>query len=302
MSHTTGYLKRQSDLLKRLMIFIRERFEPVSHLLMIFVFWYAHLMLSGGEASLFEGLLMFSATTLFFLKLRFYDEIKDYETDKILNPKRPLARGLLSIDETKTLIIITWPSILIFFALVSLKAVVPALIALIYGVLMYYEFFIPKMIRPHLTTYATSHTVVTLFLSLALLCAHQDKALTELTPEQVLFAVMSWLLFNIFELGRKTYQKSEEREGVDTYSIIWTRPGAVVLVLIQAVVAVSIGPFIGLALKIAWSIVGLLALFGLWYILDTRVISAKIYRLMSSFIIVLIYLTLIFSPLIDQIF
>lgn len=301
MSHTTGYLKKQKDLLKRLLIFIQERFEPVSHLLMIFVFWYAHLMISQTETSLTENILMFCATALFFLKLRFYDEIKDYETDKIINPQRPLARGLLSIDETKTFILITWPLILVCFIMVSSNAIVPALIALIYGVLMYYEFFIPKLIRPHLTTYATSHTVVTLFLSLALLCAHQDKNLTELSKEQVLFAVMSWLLFNIFELGRKTYQKSEERVGVDTYSSIWTRPGAVVLVLIQAVVAILIGPFAGLALTIAWITVGFLAIFGVWYILDTRIISAKTYRLMSSFIIVLIYLILIITPSIDHI-
>jgi 4-hydroxybenzoate polyprenyltransferase len=295
MSHTTGYLHHKINLLKRLTVFIQERFEPISHLLMIFVFWWAHLLITEQTSGLAQNFLIFWGSTAFFLKLRFYDEIKDYDTDKIINPNRPLARGLLSIDETKSMIIISIIFILISFSLVSLKALPAMALAVAYGVLMYYEFFIPKLIRPHLTTYATTHTIVTFFLSMAILCAHRDLYLWQLPLSDALFGLMSWMLFNIFELGRKTYQKSEERTGVDTYSLVWTRPGAVALVLIQAVIAVLIGPFVGSSLFIAWIIVATLATSGIWYITDKRVISAKIYRLMSSFIIVLIYLNIIYA-------
>lgn len=301
MSYTTGYLKNKFNLINRLGVFIKERFEPISHFFMIFVFWWAHQLMTQSANTWAQNLLIFLGTSAFFLKLRFYDEIKDYETDKIINPDRPLARGLLSIDETKNFIVITIALTFLCFAIVSTKAIPAITLAIIYGILMYYEFFIPQLIRPHLTTYATTHTVVTFFLCLAIFCAHRDQYFWHLEGADLAFALMSWLLFNIFELGRKTYQASEERAGVETYSLIWTRPGAVALVLVQAVIAIFIGPFQGSAQWISWIIVGLLALSGLWYLVDTRVVSAKCYRLMSSFIIVLIYLNLIFSSLIGPI-
>lgn len=292
-----------TDLIKRLGIFIQERFEPISHFMMIFVFWWAHQLLAQGRGDVFSSVLIFLGISLFFLKLRFYDEIKDYETDKIINPDRPLARGLITIKETKGFIFVCLVLIVLCFALVSVKSLVAIVLTLIYGLLMYHEFFISKLIRPHLTTYATSHTVVTFFLSVSIICAYRDQYPWQLTPMHYSFALMSWLLFNVFELGRKTYQASEEREGVDTYSKIWTRPGAVALVLVQAGAAVYLGPFVETIETINWLIVFLLGLSGVWFILDKREISAKVYRSMSSVIIVLIYLTVIvseFMNIIDQ--
>ena len=80
--------------------FIRERFDPVSHLLMIGLFFVAHLVLARSvyleplnRGSLFA---LFVGTLAFFFKLRLYDEIKDFQVDKKFNPTRPLARGLLN--------------------------------------------------------------------------------------------------------------------------------------------------------------------------------------------------------------
>lgn len=297
MSHSTGYLKKKVDLLKRLSTFIKERFEPISHALMIFVFWLAHLLFSQVQISFLYAFIIFVGTIAFFLNLRFYDEIKDYETDKIINPNRPLARGLLSIDEVKDLSVISQIFIFCSFSYISFKASSIIAMTLLYGIFMYYEFFIPKLIRPHLTTYATSHTVVTVFLSLSLFCAFRDEYPWQLEIKDFSFALMSWLLFNIFELGRKTYQLSEERDGVETYSKIWTRPGAFVLVFLQMLLAIKLAEFHQAVRPFAWAITLLLAFSGLWFILDKRVISAKTYRMMTSLVIVLIYLAIIISKL-----
>ena len=106
------------------------------------------------------------------------------------------------------------------------------------------------------------------------------------------------MLFNIFEFGRKTYTLLEERPGIDTYSSLFGKKMAVVLVLSQAMLAFIFTlkinafhiPFIHYA-----NVFLLLALFifGLVYIFSENSIYARRYRAMSSVYIILFYLILI---------
>ena len=68
---------------------------------------------------------------------------------------------------------------------------------------MYKEFFIPNLIRPLLTTYAMSHTIVTGLFSIALLAA-LSQTMLDLPVEAYYFALANWGLFNVFEFSRKT--------------------------------------------------------------------------------------------------
>lgn len=282
--------------------FIKERFDPISHFIMITLFLLAHYLIL-----LLQGELLVNSTTLlllclvcviFFLKLRFYDEIKDYQTDLEINPGRPLPRGLISLAQVKEWIINCLVVEFVIFASTGPKSFLMGIMAMGYSVLMYKEFFIGEKIRPHLTTYATSHTIVTLFLSLALFCGATSKAPWELDKDYYYFGIASWLLFNIFELGRKTYQNTEERNAVESYSKIWGRLGAFVLVLIQGLLASYF--FIQMRVindpdMISMLIIpnSLLILSGVLYYLIEKEITGKIYRAFSSFYIVLIYLILI---------
>ena len=161
---------------------------------------------------------------------------------------------------------------------------------------MYKEFFIGKIIRPHLTTYAMSHTVVTVGLSLSLLGIFAGQML--LQQSDLYFAMSSWTLFNLFEFGRKTYSTTEEREGVDTYSKIWGRPGAVLLSVSQAVLSsffllLALGPGMPAYLPpFLWFLPLLLLTLGCFYLLQNSAQSAKLFRAVSSGYIILVYLAL----------
>lgn len=291
--------------LKKWQTFLIERFDPLSHFIMISLFVLAHfllILLSQDTPFTYDSLtkLLFVTvgTILFFMKLRFYDEIKDYETDLDKNPTRPLPRGLVSHYDLKKAIESAILFEMVFFSINGWAGTLAIIIAIAYSLCMYKEFFIPTLIRPHLTTYATSHTVVTFFLSLAIFASLTNAFLWELPQDYFIFSLMSWLLFNIFELGRKTYQPQEEREGVPTYSNVWGRPGAILLVLAQAFLATWLSLKLSvitddLYYQIVIAINGLLALSGLIYLISKKTVTGAIYRGFSSVYILLIYLALI---------
>ncbi len=297
------YSKRRREEISKWLIFIKERFDPLSHLLMMGLFIAAFIVnvnfLDIAATTFIQKILLCLFVFCFFLKLRFYDEIKDYDTDVAINPTRPLPRGLLSLYQVKRAI--EWTILLEIIILMGLgaKALLMGAIAIAYSLLMYREFFIGHKIRPLLTTYAMSHTFVTIFLSFTMMCALTQKWIWELPLDLIKFSIMAWPLFNIFEFGRKTYQPSEERESVATYSNIWTKPGAFALVVSQAVFAgaLMLSTKIGNTSAVQNSVVasvGVLCFIGMIYIVSTSEIIGKIYRIYSSVYIILTYLSFLF--------
>jgi len=296
-----NYSDIRKDQVSRWVTFIQERFDPISHFLMIALFVYAHYLVANASRFviiephliIYVGL----GTSIFFLKLRLYDEIKDYDVDLEKNPNRPLPRGLLGHIDVKKAIELCIILEVIFFTSCGIPAFISILFAIGYSLLMYKEFFIGKYIRPHLTTYATSHTIVTFFLSLAIFSALSRFEIWEMDPDFYYFSAMSWLLFNIFELGRKIYQPCEEREGIDTYSSVWGKLGAVILVIVHALAASALCVYIStiqyfLMLKLLGLQLVLLLVVSLIYLIGTKPLTGKIYRLYSSIYILFVYLTI----------
>lgn len=279
--------------------FSKERFEPFSHITMIALFLGGHILFaySLGIVILkhWQFVPLSLAVLCFFIKLRFYDEIKDYETDMRINPTRPLPRGLVTHQDLHKGITTAIFVEAICFALCSPAGLIAGFLAIVYSLLMFKEFFIGSYIRPHLTTYAMSHTVVTILLSLSIFSSLSGLMIYNLPSDIIWFSTVSWLLFNIFEFGRKSYLLNEEREGVPTYSNIFGRWGAFALVLSQALLATYLmlqieiwnNPSFRLVLI---SILFLLTFFGLIYgTAKTNSNWGKIYRAFTSIYIVLIY-------------
>ena len=157
---------------------------------------------------------------------------------------------------------------------------------------MYNEFFIRERIRDLLTTYAVSHTVVCALLSGAVLCAATGELPWELAPDLLRFSLSCWIIFNVFEFGRKTFASSEERENVDSYSKVWGRAGAVLLLLAMVVAAdyllLSMERLQGALLwGVQSAVSGLIALVGGWYVLRDSALSARAYRGASSVFIII---------------
>lgn len=299
VDHTAPYLQR-------MMQFAKERFDPASHLLMILTFVAAHYVFvrnAGGGASISPtvGITLFFLSLVFFFKLRLYDEIKDYEVDVAVNPTRPLARGLVKHGDLYRAIVFCILSELALAAMLSSDTALCMGITMAYSLLMFKEFFIGKYLRPHLTTYAVSHTIVCAFLSVTLCVGLGGYSFQNIPRFVISFAAGSWGIFNIFEFGRKTFTTAEERPNVESYSLIFGRFGAVLLVLAMAIGAAYCfvkTPQLASAqlfVTLQQLLLVVLAAVGILYALLNRHPFGRIYRGASSVYIILVYIAIILS-------
>lgn len=222
------------------LIFIKERFSPAAYLPMILVFTASHGAYLKHTQSWSFSLSLWGYVTVFifsfFLRMRLFDEIKDYEVDLKINPTRPLARGLLRISEVKRALLF-----LIVLELVMTWNLGPVpfflhAAAIGYSLMMYEEFFIGDFLRPHLTTYAVTHTFVCSLLGISTLSSLGSLNFSNYQKPLLAFVLMNWFYFNLFEFARKTWAASEERESVQSYSKIFGLWGSLVLCLSQVAI------------------------------------------------------------------
>lgn len=283
--------------------FLSERFPLPSHLLMILSFALANGMLGAiiyGPLTYAwdRSLIAFVVAFSFFLRLRLFDEIKDYETDLKVNPTRPLARGLIKIPEVKVAIGALCALEFGLLAYLGSFLVASHALAVLYSFLMYAEFFVGRYIRIHLTTYAVMHTLGSVFVGASVLSVVSAVPFWGFTSTVWLLLATNWAYFNLFEFARKTFAQQEEREGVDSYSKVFSIPGAVILSLSQAVLPllvyrivfesqmtkadqILLGGLLVLVLGPAFS-----------FILRKRVYGAKMFRAMVGVYLIAAYLSL----------
>jgi 4-hydroxybenzoate polyprenyltransferase len=158
----------------------------------------------------------------------------------VVHKDRPLARGLISVSEAKRvafgLIIIE-----LFLALIiGRSAFIAAICVVLYSLIMYKEFFIGSWLRPKMATYALAHTLVSCWMSAFVFCAVTGLNLWEIPKVYGMFILVNWMIFNIFEFGRKTFGKEEEEELVESYSKRLGPIRAALNVVIMATVAMYV--------------------------------------------------------------
>ncbi len=224
--------------------FVRERFPPASHLPMVAVVTLANAAFAGRAEEMpvrpLRLLTTFTVTLLFFFRLRCFDEIKDLEVDLRLNPSRPLARGLLSVRQVLRAIALLAAVELVLCGWLGSRAVLVHAGASAYSFLMYKEFFIGRILRPLLTTYAVAHTFVSILLGWSIAAQTTGRAWHEMAWPVLLLGPVNWALFNVFEFGRKTFSPDEERAGADSYSSLFGPAGAAALTLGQIALAMAL--------------------------------------------------------------
>jgi 4-hydroxybenzoate polyprenyltransferase len=273
--------------------FLKERHEPFSITLMVAIFFTAVAFVAyqpGVHAPpcwkrLAAG---FAIVRLIFLHMRMFDEVKDYDVDREHNPERPLARGLISVGEFSAMTMLVL-AIEIGLAGIMKWPMLPAyMMVLCFTLLMRMEFFVGDWMRPKLELYAITHTFSAAMISMlihSIVCfsdfAGADRGM-------LLYALGNWFVFNVFEFGRKTFAVEEEREGVESYSNRLKPIGAVVLLLVNVVLAyvafyyVAINKFAAVAdwrlLAPAGAVSLLVAVVGLIYAAKPVLTNAKLYR------------------------
>ena len=195
---------------------------------------------------------LFIIIFMFFLQLRITDEFKDYEEDLKYRAYRPVQRGVVTFKAFGKIGIATVIIQIILAYIIDFKIIYFMIIVWFYMFLMAKEFFIKEWLTKRILIYALSHVVIMIFITLVIVNATQYIVLGE--AENIFkFVALQWYRHNIdialiplftlnylngivLEIGRKTRRADEEEHGVQTYSKLWgKKKAAVILSLLFAV-------------------------------------------------------------------
>ncbi len=162
-----------------------------------------------------------------FLLLRIADEFKDAEEDARFRPYRPVPRGLVTLRELRAVGIgvgliqlglaaaIGWP-------LVGLLAV-----TWVYFALMSHEFFARSWLKARPVVYLFSHMAIMPLIDWFATGCDWVRAGQGMPAGLAWFLAASFCNGIVIELGRKIRSPEQEERGVETYTVLWGRPVAV---------------------------------------------------------------------------
>lgn len=298
--YQTKVSAKNHHLRSRWAIFIWERHNPFINVAFSILFFLAHFFIfEKAEFAIlsYKFVALLIGVIIFLFKLRLFDEIKDFEHDTIAYPHRPLVRGaILHPDIYQGIVLCTFLEFLTFglFGWLGLTSII---IADAYAFLMFKEFFIRRWIRPKLILYAVTHTFVVLLLSLAIFSVFSSRQIWNLGQEAYIFAVINWLLFNVYEFGRKSFIEKEENQKADSYSKNYGRVAAALLVGSNGILAILLADEIGLNQYPLLIIGGALVFLSILFTVFNRQPFGKLFRMWSFFFIIAFYLVSIIKHL-----
>ena len=187
---------------------------------------------------------LFIIIFMFFFQLRITDEFKDYEEDLKYRSYRPVQRGIISLKILRKIGIATVIVQIILAHVINPKLIYFMLLVWVYMFLMTKEFFIKNWLTEKILIYALSHVVIMIFITLVIvkgtgyiLESHFLETLylsLERYEKNIFIALIPLFALNylngiVLEIGRKTRKSDEEEHGVQTYSNLWGRKKAVII-------------------------------------------------------------------------
>jgi len=192
---------------------------------------------------------LFIIIFMFFLQLRITDEFKDYEEDLKYRAYRPVQRGIISLKTLGKIGIATVIIQIILAHVIDPEIIYFMIFVWIYMFLMAKEFFIKKWLTKRILIYALSHVVIMVFITLVIVEATQyivpknifDVFILQRYRHNIDFALIPLFALNylngiVLEIGRKTRRADEEEHGVQTYSKLWGRKKAVIVLSLLFVI------------------------------------------------------------------
>lgn len=238
-------------LFNRLRTYQKERFPVLAHGVMTAAFTLAASFfatgLSGRTPDLLALLAGFVLAFAQFALLRIADEHKDYAEDLAYRPNRPVSRGLISLEELRLAgaAALVLQLAMIGFVWARTGAWAPGLIwlgVLAWYALMSFEFFVPRFVREAPVLTLVSHMAI--LPGIAWLAAAPSLAFAHspvLTADPGGFGLAGLGVFALgsaLELARKIRAPLDEQAGVKTYSRLWGRPGALIVLAATAAAAI----------------------------------------------------------------
>ena len=233
----------------RFLIYQKERFPFIAHGLMIGAFTFSAVSYSRicrGESGFIPWpdfiIGVFATITLFFL-VRIFDEFKDQEDDAKYRKYLPVPRGLISLQELKTIGLVVALIQISSIAIFQIEMLYLYLIVLAYLMLMGVEFFVPQWLKKRHLIYITSHMVIIPLIDIY--ASGLDWLLGGAEPHWGLawFFGVSYMNGLVLEFGRKIRTPATEEEGVTSYTGLYGPKGGVVawLLLIFLTMALAMG-------------------------------------------------------------
>ena len=218
--------------------FIKERVPVVANIILALGLIFSVGALNSTYLDLSDAVFIGMTLMAFIIELRFMDEIKDFEKDKVAHPDRPLPRGLVTPKQVMNLIYLT------FFILTVCTGLSFVLYGTIIGgfllttvlwmVLMYKEFFMEKTLGKSPLIYAITHQVI--IVPVCLFAISIPFSNLVFTQKSLGFCLLVLSSFFTFEVGRKMDPKAHPILG--TYLIYYKKPLTNLLITILAGVGV----------------------------------------------------------------
>ena len=192
---------------------------------------------------------LFIIIFMFFLQLRITDEFKDYEEDLKYRAYRPVQRGIISLKALGKIGIATVITQIILAHVIDPEIIYFMIFVWIYMFLMAKEFFIKKWLTKRILIYALSHVVIMVFITLVIVESTRyivpknifDVFILQRYKHNIDIALIPLFALNylngiVLEIGRKTRRADEEEHGVQTYSKLWGKKKAVVILSLLFVI------------------------------------------------------------------
>ncbi|UCD64669.1 MAG: hypothetical protein JSW34_04325 [Candidatus Zixiibacteriota bacterium] len=243
----------------RMRVYLREMYPPLSRLATASLACVSFLLLlgpiAGPRAVSLSACTPVGIWTLFALTLilRLMDELKDRDIDRRLFGDRPLPSGKVKESDIRFSLLLVCASLLIP-NMVSGQLFLFSALLLGYAVLMYHYFFVPAAWHKYLLLNLATHNPIVpiMFIYVVVLFAVQSGIPLSALPWStiILVVAMYWSLFMGWEIARKIRHTKEETEYI-TYSKIFGRTAATVIVFTVQVGAVVIGVYLYYALSLS---------------------------------------------------
>ena len=145
-------------------IFAKERFQIPGVLIVAIAQSASAQYIVSSVFDWFAMAISVTGISALLITMRMMDELKDFDTDKVAHPDRPLPRGLISPKEVRSGLWIGVGILLLGSILIGLlwNTVAGSLLGLSvgYSLLMYREFFVPEAIGTRPFWYAITHQII----------------------------------------------------------------------------------------------------------------------------------------------
>lgn len=261
----TNSKKSMIQNIKNFKIYLNERFPLGKNSFFVLIFTLSgyiytsllynskimYLFTNGVKIGIFQYkiIALFIIIFMFFFQLRITDEFKDYEEDLKYRAYRPVQRGIISLKTLGKIGIATVITQIILAHVIDPEIIYFMIFVWIYMFLMAKEFFIKKWLTKRILIYALSHVVIMVFITLVIVEATQyivpknifDVFILQRYKHNIDVALIPLFALNylngiVLEIGRKTRRADEEEHGVQTYSKLWGKKKAVVILSLLFVI------------------------------------------------------------------